>query len=288
MKSLLVLSLLSVVLIFGVGEAYADELKTPFYELQDRDTLRIYGFTDIKEPTHNEKVLLQLFDPEGNMIFSGFLMVDDDGHYFEDFKIKKWDMGEYEIKSSYKEESRKFGFNLESVLNDLPPEPQPTKIDPLIEIECERCNNEFKQEYDTKINGNYVIEFEFEATGVNGNYDIKWNGIKIAGGVADHDLDSTSFEFTATTEKGELEIIGDDVVFGNISVGFNGMSNLPTPTNDEDQNKIAELELKIDNLEKENSRLQGVIETLEKQIETMTNDFYQTILDQMNWFRNRN
>jgi len=51
--------------------------------------------------------------------------------------------------------------------------------------------------------------------------------------------------------------------------------------------RIQTLEDEKFNLEKENSRLNEIIDTLRNEVEKMTAEFYNTILNQMEWFQSR-
>ena len=68
----------------------------------------------------------------------------------------------------------------------------------------------------------------------------------------------------------------------------------PSQNADPKDQRIEELELRVQiledekfNLEKENSRLNEIIDTLRNEAERMTNEFYNTILNQMEWFQSR-
>ena len=157
--------------------------------------------------------------------------------------------------------------------------------------------------FDTEQYGIYILDFQYSSSNESGMMDVFWNGQNIYPN-AQTIPDTKSFYVEVATDKENTELILDfeDTIIDNITLEYQGQmselqikANFPGIIEDPKDKRITELETRVQiledekfNLEKENSRLNGIIETLQNEAERLTDDFYNTILNQMEWFRSQN
>jgi len=152
----------------------------------------------------------------------------------------------------------------------------------------------------------WIYQIEIEYTGDKQFYVI-WDGTRISNPIPDEILETSKLEVYATTNETILQIFDPGDV-NNLSSDVRILDVVeirPMTTEeierakslgmeDPKDKRIAELEDRISilenekfNLEKEVTRLNGIVNTLQDELKKLTDEFFITIQNQFNWFQSK-
>jgi len=152
----------------------------------------------------------------------------------------------------------------------------------------------------------WIYQIEIEYSGDKQFY-VFWDGKRVNALTPDERLNTSKIKIHATSNETTLQISDSDDA-NNLSadvrildvVEIRPMSNeeikiaKSQSIEDPRDKKILELESRIMalenekfNLEKEVTRLNGIVETLQDRIKNLTDEFFVTIQNQLNWFQDQ-
>ncbi len=152
----------------------------------------------------------------------------------------------------------------------------------------------------------WIYQIEIEYTGDKQFY-VFWDGKRVNTIIPDERLGTSEIEVYATSNEtilqiydtGDVNNLSADVRildFAEIGpLSSKEIKNIKSQSiEDPKDRRILELEARVQilenekfNLEKEVTRLNGIVETLQDEIKKMTDEFFITILNQFNWFQSK-
>jgi len=152
----------------------------------------------------------------------------------------------------------------------------------------------------------WIYQIEIEYTGDKQFY-VFWDGKRVNTIIPDERLGTSDIEVYATSNEtilkiydtGDVNNLSADVrilEFAEIGpLSSKEIKKIKSQSiEDPKDRRILELEARVQilenekfNLEKEVTRLNGIVETLQDEIKKMTDEFFITILNQFNWFQSK-